>query len=73
MTQNVTEEGRGIGANFQLHFKALILIPLLQLEWENIFRRQYAQLQNKGINKLVSSLQMGCVRLEKKIMEIFLQ
>lgn len=59
MTQNVIVEGRGVGAHFQLHFSALILIPLIQLEWENIFRSQYAPLQNKCINKLVSFLQMA--------------
>lgn len=54
------EEGRGIGANFLLHFRALILMLLTQLECENIFGSQYALLQNKGINKLVSSLQRLC-------------
>lgn len=64
--KNVIEEGRGIGANFLLHFRALILMLLTQLECENIFGSQYALLQNKGINKLVSSLQKAVFGWKKE-------
>lgn len=47
----------------QLHFKALILISLPH-GWENIFRIQYAQLQNKCINIGIFPTD-GCVQLRK--------
>lgn len=55
----------------QLHSEALILIWFPR-GWENIFRIQFAQLQNKCINIGIFPTD-GCVQLGKKIVEIFLQ
>lgn len=55
----------------QWHSEALILI-WLPCGWENIFRIQYAQLQNKCINIGIFPTD-GCVLLGEKIVEIFLQ
>lgn len=49
---------------FQLYLMALILISPTRLGWENIFRIQYAQLQNKCINIGIFPT-YGSVRLEK--------
>lgn len=49
---------------FQLYLMALILISPTRLGWENIFRIQYAQLQNKYINIGIFPT-YGSVRLEK--------
>lgn len=57
---------------FQLRFAALI--GLTQRGWENIFRIQYAQSENKRINIGIFPYRALCsVWGRKKIMEMFLQ